>query len=272
MKILSGFLKNNMTDSFTQRFKILVVGESCIRRYHIGQRGKFNSELPTPIINDVEVHTFPGLATDVGVRLAALGHKAVLVSNDDEIVQDIFVDKKSGYHLLHVDNKNSCESCSPKKLKNVMSDEFDATIIVDNDRGFLSDLFLEKVIPNLPQPIFVDTKKEKLSVFEGCIIKLNEERSRSVTRFPLNYELIVTLPVGGAYHRGTHYPGVFSSVFDSQGLSEAFFVGFIVRYLEGQDVIESIGFGNTCAEINAQHRGYYNVTTSDVGAELKDCR
>jgi len=272
VKILSGSQKSSIMNSPMERFKILVVGESCVYRYHFGKHRKFNDEMPAPTISELEVHTFPGLATDIGVRLAALGHQAVLVSNDDEIMKDIFVDKKSGYHLLHVENKTSCDSCSQKKLKNIISDEFDATIIVDNNSGFLSSTFLQKMMPKLPKPIFVETKKEKISVFEGCIIKLSEERSRQVSSFPLNYELIVTLPAGGAYHRGIHYPASVREVFDIQGLDDAFFVGFIVRYIETSSISESIEFGNVCSEKVTQHRGYYNVTLGDVGVELKDYR
>ena len=90
-----------------------------------------------------------------------------------------------------------------------------------------------------------------------------------MSSFPLNYELIVTLPAGGAYHRGIHYPASVREVFDIQGLDDAFFVGFIVRYIETSSISESIEFGNVCAEKVTQHRGYYNVDTGRCWCRIK---
>ena len=83
---------------------------------------------------------------------------------------------------------------------------FDGTLISDYNKGFLTHSTLVKIIPMLPKPIFVDSKKKDLSAFSDCILKINKHEFETSSIRPADCELIVTMGDKGAKWKGRIYP------------------------------------------------------------------
>jgi D-beta-D-heptose 7-phosphate kinase/D-beta-D-heptose 1-phosphate adenosyltransferase len=65
---------------------VLVVGDSILDRYRIGDAGRLSPEAPIPVLRPKRGHDTPGGAANVAMNIAALGGTAILVSviGDDE--------------------------------------------------------------------------------------------------------------------------------------------------------------------------------------------
>ena len=84
--------------------------------------------------------------------------------------------------------------------------QYDAIIISDYNKGFISALSVRHIINNFQNPIFVDSKKRDLSIYEDCIIKINEQERQNVELLPNKAEIIVTLGSAGALWNGKKIP------------------------------------------------------------------
>ena len=112
--------------------------------------------------------------------------------------------------------------------------------------------------------MFVDSKKNDLSCFEGAIIKINEKEYLEATKLPDRKELIVTLGSAGAVWNNEIIETEKVDVFDVCGAGDTFFAGLIQRYLETQDLKESITFGNLCAAITVSKTGAHHLSLEEV--------
>ena len=147
----------------------------------------------------------------------------------------------------------------------INSESFDGTLISDYNKGFLTHSVLSKLIPHLPKPIFVDSKKKDLSAICDCILKINKKEYEMSSILPSDCDLIVTLGDRGAKWRGSSYPAKnVHDVFDVCGAGDSFLAALSIKYIETKDMPKSIKFANKCAGISVRHLGVYNVTKEDI--------
>ena len=247
--------------------KVLVIGESCLDIFIRGNVDRLCPEAPVPVMLQTRTETRPGMAANVALNINSLGHTAVQVTSDTQIVKERFLDERFSQQILRVDSNDRCGSLDPREVDNVLkrNKQFDATIISDYDKGFLPQNILSKIISRVPKPVFVDSKKKDLSVFEGCVIKINRDERDLAINFPFDCELITTLGDLGASWKEKIYPALNShDIFDACGAGDSFLAALTVRFIETKDMIESIKFANTCAGISVRHLGVYNVSVSDI--------
>ena len=196
-----------------------------------------------------------------------MGHQVHTISNKSEIVKERFLDERFSQQILRVDSNDACDRVNVDEVNEVIRDnkKFDGTIISDYNKGFLPHSVLSKLIPRLPKPIFVDSKKKDLSAFSDCILKINKTEHESAAILPADCSLIITLGEKGAKWRGSIYPAEkIHDVFDVCGAGDAFLAALAVKFIETNSMIDAIKFANKCAGISVRHLGVYNVTKEDI--------
>ena len=263
---------SSMDTQQPKQFKILVIGESCDDRYRFGRCDRISAEAPVPIFLETDRDSRPGMAANVSLNIKALEAEAILITNSEVIVKERIVDARYGQQILRVDIHDHCEPLTMEFVNLALEDgPYDATVISDYDKGFLSAAVIREIIPKLPSPIFVDSKKADLSPYEKCIIKINEKESRGVTALPTDHQMIVTMGGRGAIFGDKHFPVGETPVFDVCGAGDTFLAALAVRYLQTQgDMRSSIVYANIAAGISVRHMGVYNVSLEEVENEVRD--
>ena len=166
----------NTPDIQQQRpFRVLLIGDSCIDEYKIGTVDRLSPEAPVPVIRIVNTEQLPGMAANVKINLENLGITPDFITNDAQILKTRYIDQRSGQHMLRVDSEPAVPEWNGETL--LVIDEYDAIIISDYNKGFLSYEKIEKLICSTDCPVFIDTKKTDLDRFSGDRVWIKINRS-----------------------------------------------------------------------------------------------
>ena len=132
-------------------------------------------EAPIPIFEPSRTVTNDGMAGNVIRNLKALGVNDVdIITNKEQITKTRYVEEKSNQMLLRVDsNDRVSNSFDSSKID---YESYDAVIVADYDKGFLTENDIQMWLVNAKCPTFIDTKK-KLTEFayEADFIKINKQ-------------------------------------------------------------------------------------------------
>jgi len=243
-------------------FKVLLIGDSCTDRYNIGSVDRISPEAPVPVLKIVNTYDVPGMAANVKLNLINLNIEPDFVTNTDIITKTRFIDERSGQHLLRVDNEQKVTVWDGKTPRPVY--DYDAIVVSDYNKGFLSYMSILSLIKGSECPIFIDTKKTDLNMFNmpDTYVKINEmEFNNSSSRHD---NLIVTLGSKGAMYNGEVYPTKKVEVMDVCGCGDTFLAALVAQYLFTKDIEKSILFANIAAGITVQHRGNYAPTYDEI--------
>ena len=252
-------LKNTLAH---ESLKVLLIGDSCTDRYNIGSVDRISPEAPVPVLKIVNTYDVPGRAANVRLNLINLNIEPDFVTNNDLITKTRFIDVRSGQHLLRVDDEQRVTVWSgdtPFPLYN-----YDAIVVSDYNKGFLSYMSILDLIKGSECPIFIDTKKPDLNMFNmpDTYIKINEmEFNNSNSKHD---NLIVTLGSRGAMYNGDVYTTKKVEVMDVCGCGDTFLAALVTQYLFTKDIEKSIIFANIAAGITVQHRGNYAPTYDEI--------
>jgi len=247
-------------------FKVLLIGDSCVDEYKIGTVDRLSPEAPVPVIKLVEEYRLPGMAANVYNNLKQLGIDADFITNNQEIVKTRYIDKRSGQHLLRVDNEPAVSQWSGKTLEPLAS--YDAIVISDYNKGFLNYELIENIVKSVKCPIFIDTKKTKLSdicapfAANHVYIKINELEFKNAKTLADN--LIVTLGDRGAQYKGVIYPTTKVEVSDVCGCGDTFLASLVYSYLNTNNIETAIKFANRASAITVSHSGVYAPTLEEI--------
>lgn len=244
-----------------QSLNVLLIGDSCIDEYKIGTVDRLSPEAPVPVIKIVDSYTIPGMASNVYSNLLALGIEPDFITNDAIIKKTRYIDKRSGQHLLRVDDEADIVPWSGRiHLSPIRS--YDAVVISDYNKGFLTYEHIENIIRTANCPIFIDTKKQDLSRFsaDNVYVKINELEYKNSTSRPAQF--IVTLGDRGALFTS---PSIGAKMFETKrvevmdvcGCGDTFLSALAAQYLFTKDIEKAIIFANVAAGITVQHRGNY---------------
>jgi D-beta-D-heptose 7-phosphate kinase/D-beta-D-heptose 1-phosphate adenosyltransferase len=248
-------------------FNVLLIGDSCIDEYKIGTVDRLSPEAPVPVIKIVDSYTIPGMASNVYSNLSALGVEPDFITNDAIIKKTRYIDKRSGQHLLRVDDESDIVPWSGRiHLSPIGS--YDAVVISDYNKGFLTYEHIENIIRTVNCPVFIDTKKQDLSRFSApnAYIKINELEYKN--RFSIPQNLIVTLGERGAMLKRSQTETIFGTklveVMDVCGCGDTFLSALAAQYLFTKDIEKAIIFANVAAGITVQHRGNYAPSHDEI--------
>jgi D-beta-D-heptose 7-phosphate kinase/D-beta-D-heptose 1-phosphate adenosyltransferase len=242
---------------------VLLIGDSCFDDYKIGTVDRLSPEAPVPVIKIVETFSRPGMASNVLKNFEALGVYPEFVSNIETITKTRYIDKRSGQHLLRVDDEHNLTPWNRKTSLPIHT--YDAIIISDYDKGFLTYESIRYLVEMSTCPVFIDTKKRDLSFFgehSRVYIKINDMESKLATGNPTN--LIVTKGGDGAMYNGTIFPTKSVEVMDVCGCGDTFLSALAVQYLFTKDIEKAILFANVAAGITVQHRGNYAPSYDEI--------
>jgi len=251
-----------------KQFKILLIGDICSDIYHYGQCDRMSPEAPVPIFRKEKTKIVPGMAGNVKEILKNFNLDVSFCHNSEKIKKIRLVDSQFNHHLLRIDEE-------PKKINpfifEIKQENFDAIVVSDYEKGFIT-LEVAKQISIFAKknniPMFVDSKKEDISCYEGCFIKINAKEENKVKKIPQTCELIVTKGKNGASWNGTLYPAIETEVFDVCGAGDAFLCGLVYGYLVYKNLEQAIWFANRCGSIAVSHIGTYALTLEDINDNI----
>ena len=192
------------------------------------------------------------------VKIQAFQLDIEFFTNEEKIVKTRYVDDKYNHQILRVDRH---EILAP--LQDDLSLQgFDAIVISDYDKGFISDKKLFQLTAQAICPVFIDTKKKLVPDKENCFIKLNEVEYKNLSFAPLN--IITTLGDKGAMYKNIRYPSAKVTVFDVVGAGDTFLAALTYFYLVLGCIELAIPFANKASSIAVQHTGTYVLTAGDI--------
>lgn len=240
-----------------KQYRILLIGDSCIDEYVYGICERLNPEAPVPILKYHRKEIKHGMAWNVKVNLQAFGIEVHMLTNEEKIIKTRYIDEKYNHQILRVDTEDPVKPMECDLPK----DHFDAIVISDYDKGFITKERLFNIVFTSRCPVFVDSKKTDLPE-TNCYIKINEDESKRLQSKHNN--LIITRGSGGAEFNGVNYPGKKVNVFDVVGAGDTFLSALVYFYLKYGRIDKAIPYANKAASIAVQNFGTYVLTKQDI--------
>ena len=242
--------------------KILVIGDSCTDIFRYGKVERIAPEAPVPIIVPEKETSNPGMAGNVVANLKALGAEIDFVTNQTEIRKIRYVCSKYNHLLLRVDENDTCE---PFNIGSLYLNKYDAIVISDYCKGFLSEEDIKTISQFYQSVIFLDTKKILGDwAHDINFIKINYheyERNREVLLNDnvLQNKTIVTRGKYGCDYQGKNYPTIDVPVKDVSGAGDTFLAGLVVEYVRSKNIEKAIQFAQDCTTLVVQKSGVSTV-------------
>ena len=243
-----------------KQLKILLIGDSCTDEYVYGTCERLNPEAPVPILNFKRKDTTKGMAWNVRENLMSFDMEVYIVTNQEDITKTRYIDERYNQQILRVDD----ESLLKPMEYELPEDKYDALVISDYDKGFLTKEKIFELVEWFDGPVFIDSKKSELP--DDCYIKVNDiEYGKLQTK---NNNVIITKGGKGAEYKGKLYTGEDVKVFDAVGAGDTFLSALVYFYLLYGRIDKAIPYANKAASIAVQNFGTYVLTKEDVNEIL----
>lgn len=248
-----------MSTQQQKQYKVLLIGDSCIDEYVYGTCERLNPEAPVPILKFSKKEIKPGMALNVKENLISFGIEVFIITNKNQITKTRYIDEKYNHQILRVDQE---EVLSPMAF-DLPKDKFDALVISDYDKGFITQQKLFELVKMFDGPIFIDSKKTILPLNNtNVFIKINEDEFKKLKH--KSSSLIVTKGSNGADFDGINYPGKKVNVYDVVGAGDTFLSTLVYFYLKYGRIEKAIPYANKAASIAVQNFGTYVLTEQDI--------
>ena len=244
--------------------KVLLLGDSCEDEYIYGRCTRLSPEAPVPILDYAKLQTKSGMAGNVCLNLQSFGLDITFLTNNEQLVKTRFIDEKSNQQILRVDNE---EKIKPLMIP-VATDSFDAIVISDYDKGYLTTKKIFEIVDSATCPVFIDSKKSILPNKDNCFIKINDVEYEKLDDYNID-NLIVTKGSEGCIYKQTLYPAEKVNVYDVVGAGDTFLAALVYGYITTNSIDESLMLGNRAAAIAVQQLGTYILTEEDVQKILR---
>ena len=244
--------------------KVLLLGDSCEDEYIYGRCNRISPEAPVPILKYAKIKTKSGMAGNVCLNLQAFGLDVTFLTNSERIVKTRFFDEKSNQQILRMDNE---ERVKPL-LVPVSTESFDAVVISDYDKGYLTHDKIFEIVENSSCPVFIDSKKRILPNKENCFVKINDIEYENLREDCYIDNLIVTKGSEGCVYKQTLYPAEKVNVYDVVGAGDTFLSALVYGYITCGDIQVSLMLGNRAAAKAVQQPGTYILSEDDVNEIL----
>ena len=138
-----------------KQFKVLLIGDSCTDVYVYGTVNPINPEAPVPVLDYIRTETRKLQVAWNSRKSTFFGIDVTMITNGENIVKTRYIDEKSNQQILRVDIENDV-----KPFKgNMPEGDFDALVISDYDKGFITSQRLFELVEWFDGPIFIDSKK-----------------------------------------------------------------------------------------------------------------
>ena len=241
-------------------FKVLLIGDSCKDEYIYGRCERISPEAPVPVMNFSKIEKRAGMAENVFYNLKSFGLTVGFLTNSEKIIKTRFIDEKSNQQILRVDKENKISPLS----EDIDFNFFDAIVISDYNKGFLTIDKLFEIVESTDIPIFIDSKKTYLPNKKNCFIKINDLEYSNLSKDCDLENLIITKGSKGCLYKDNLYPAEKVNVYDVVGAGDTFLSAIVYGYLMFNSIEDAIILANKAAAIAVQHPGTYVLNEEDV--------
>lgn len=252
--------------------KILVIGDCNVDVWVKCSCDRLAPEASVPIIVPLSQSTNYGMAGNVYQNLIDLGADAHLIcnSNKNYITKTRYVDNKTGHMFIRIDSQSSYKRISSKVLKKLNSSKYDAVIISDYDKGFLTEEDIAVIAISHPLT-FLDTKKILGNwARDITFIKINRKEYAASQTFLskaqddpavklIQDNIIETMGEGGCSFRGEQFPVKKVDIKDLSGAGDSFLAALAFNYIQTHNIRKAITYANKIATIVVQKPGVSTV-------------
>ena len=244
--------------------KVLLIGDSCEDRYFYGDVKRLNPEAPVPILEYKRGVTSKGMAWNVRENLISFGVEVYISNHQEKIIKTRYIDEKSNQQILRSDEEPDITPL-PYEFPDEWKSAYDALVISDYDKGFITQPKLFELSNWFEGPVFIDTKK--ICIPGNAFIKVNESEFKKITHF-IPDNMIITKGGEGTEYQGKLYPAEKVNVFDVVGAGDTFLAALTYGYLKYGTIEKAIPLANKAAAVAVSHRGTYVLTEEDVTSIL----
>lgn len=242
-----------------KKFKILLIGDSCVDEYQYGVVDRISPEAPVPILKFQNKFTRPGMASNVKQNLEAIGCDVNFITREPSLKIRL-MDERTNHHIARIDHDVKSLPITIGHVELLPS--YDAVVFSDYNKGVVTYELMENVISTFNGPVFIDTKKNDLQRLSGSFVKINMleySQCSSVCE-----DLIITSGSKGAYYRGENYPCDKVDVSDVCGAGDTFLSALAYQYLITSDIVSAIKFANKASGVTVGKLGVYAPTLEEI--------
>jgi D-beta-D-heptose 7-phosphate kinase/D-beta-D-heptose 1-phosphate adenosyltransferase len=257
-------MKEQMVNPQQKQLNILLLGDQCVDVYQYGVVEKISPEAPVPVFVPKEKISKPGMAANVAQNLKNLGADVFSVFGSPSIKTRL-VDLRYNHQLMRIDEdviSNPIDYDSQ-----ILPCDVDGIVISDYNKGAITDSLVERLLRDYDCPIYVDTKKTNLDIFERCIVKVNKLEASQLDKHYDN--VIITQGGESVIYKEKKYQVKNTNVFDVTGAGDTFLSAFAIRHLQTNKIDESIKFAIDASAVTVQHFGVYAPTTKEIYDEIR---
>lgn len=246
-----------------KRFNILLIGDTCVDEYQYGIVERISPEAPVPIFKLTGRESKMGMASNVYQNLKNLNCDVTRYYGKSSFKTRL-IDRRSKQHLIRIDNDIISKPFDPYTVDNL--EDYDAIVISDYNKGFVTYDTITNLRNRFTGPMFLDTKKTNLSLFDNIFVKINELEYKNCTSH--NSTLIVTLGDKGAMYQHPNGDEYFNcsdvEVSDVTGAGDTFLAAMTYKYLCANDMQKSIKFAIRASGVTVKHFGVYAPTLEEI--------
>jgi D-beta-D-heptose 7-phosphate kinase/D-beta-D-heptose 1-phosphate adenosyltransferase len=248
-----------MSTPAQKQFNILLLGDSCLDIYQFGTVDRMSPEAPVPVFVPSYREERDGMASNVFNNLEALGCDVNFLFGETS-TKTRLIDSRSRQQIVRIDNDVESE---PMTFETAIPPGYDAIVISDYNKGLITYELVEELRQEFSGPIFVDTKKQDLARFEGCIVKINQVEHKARSSDCSN--MIVTQGKQGALYNNKMYPAAAIDVIDVCGAGDTFLAALAYEYLQTNGNMEAaVEFAIRASAVTVQHIGVYAPRLDEI--------
>jgi bifunctional ADP-heptose synthase (sugar kinase/adenylyltransferase) len=230
--------------------RVLVIGERCTDIFVYGISKRKSPEGNGPVFVPISETYGLGMAGNTSNNLMAMGLDVDTYFDKGNITKTRYVNKDTNELYLRLDENDITNRINIFDLPDLV--KYDAIVISDYCKGFLTEEDIAK-IASLHSLVILDTKK-KLGDWCKDITFIKVNRQEFQNNFGVIKEndwlfdkIICTLDRGGAMYKTQTFKVKSVDTADVSGAGDTFISGFVARYLECNNIEESIDWANYCA-------------------------
>ena len=248
-----------MSTPAQKQFNILLLGDSCRDIYQFGTVDRLSPEAPVPVFVPSYREERDGMASNVFKNLEALGCDVNYLFGETS-TKTRLIDSRSRQQIVRIDDDVESE---PMTFETAIPPGYDAIVISDYNKGLITYELVKELRQEFSGPIFVDTKKQDLARFEGCIVKINQVEHKARSSDCSN--MIVTQGKQGALYNNKMYPAAAIDVIDVCGAGDTFLAALAYEYLQTDGNMEAaVEFAIRASAVTVQHTGVYAPRLDEI--------
>jgi D-beta-D-heptose 7-phosphate kinase/D-beta-D-heptose 1-phosphate adenosyltransferase len=240
------------------RNKVLVIGELCTDVFKYGITNRKSPEGNGPVFVQTDMVSGNGMAGNTAMNLEAMGLDVDTYFDNGKIMKTRYVNRDTNELYLRVDVDDVTDRIDIYDLPDLV--KYDAVVISDYCKGFLTEEDIN-TIASMAKFTILDTKK-KLGDWCKNVSFIKVNRFEAYNNKDIIYEnkwledkLIITLDGNGASYKDKVIKTEYIENADVSGAGDTFVAGFVARYLDSNNIEESIDWANYCAGEVVKQKG-----------------